>query len=218
MSPTDHERPQTVMGRVLLLLEPFREADSLTLTELAERTGFPRSSTHRMLLQLVEVGWIRRSGTSYHLGPKLTELGSLAQGHDRIHQAARASMYQLHKSTRMAVHLAVLEGDDLLYLEKVGGRWASSALPTHVGQRRPAPEAVEGLALLAYRDGREPALEELVFDGLGGEQVHCLAVAFDAQNGEIAALSLTGPVGRTPEGAARALALAAELVASALSA
>ncbi len=217
MTPTDDERPQTVMGRVLLLLEPFRDSDNLTLTELAERTGFPRSSTHRMLLQLVEVGWIHRTGTTYHLGPKLAELGSLAQSHDQIHQAALASMYQLHKRTRMAVHLAVLDGDDLLYLEKVGGRWAAT-LPTNVGQRRPAHETVEGAALLAHRDSQEPGAAERILDGAAGEQVHCVAIAFAAPNGEIAALSLTGPAGRTPESAHRDLVMATDLVVSKLSA
>lgn len=213
------DRPQTVMGRVLLLLEPFREFDSLTLTELAERAGFPRSSTHRMLSQLVEVGWLRRSGTAYHLGPKMVELGSEARNHDRIYRVAAPTIYQLHKRTRMAVHLTVLEGDDLLFLEKIGGRWAASALRTRVGQRYPARETVDGAALLAVRDdGRGPVLRECVVRSGSGEQVRCVTVAFEAGRGEIAALSLSGPVGRMPDGVVRDLALAVDLVASKLSA
>lgn len=126
-------------------------------------------------------------------------------------------MYQLHKRTRMAVHLAVLDGNDLLYLEKVGGRWAAT-LPTNVGQRRRAHETVEGAALLAHRDSQEPGAAERVLDGAAGEQVHCVAIAFAAPNGEIAALSLTGPAGRTPESAHHDLALATDLVVSKLSA
>lgn len=217
MPTTDDDRPQTVMGRVLVLLEPFRESGGLTLTELADRTGFPRSSTHRLLLQLVKVGWLRRSGTTYQLGPKMMELGSLAQNHDRIYRAAVSAMYQLYRRTGMAVHLTVLEGDDLLCLEKIGGRWAG-VLRTRVGQRRPARETAEGAALLALRDGYGSVVQECIVGCGAGEQVRCVAVAFDAGHGEIAALSLAGPAGRTPEGADRDLIRVAGLVAAALSA
>lgn len=217
MTTTDEGRPQTVMGRVLVLLEPFRESGSLTLTELAERTGFPRSSTHRMLLQLVEVGWLRRSGTTYQLGPKMMELGSLAQNHDRVYQAAVSVMYQLRKRTGMVVQLSVLEGDELLCLEQFGGRWAAM-LPTYVGQRRPAWETVEGAALLALRNGHIPAVREQVVESGAGERVRCLAVAFDAGRPEIAALSLAAPLGWAPEGVDRELVEAAGLVAAELAA
>ncbi|MBF6354994.1 helix-turn-helix domain-containing protein [Nocardia higoensis] len=210
------DRSQTVMGRVLLLLEPFRERDGLTLTELAERAGFPRSSAHRMLSQLVDVGWLRRNGTSYHLGPKMVELGSEARAHDRIYRAAAPLMYRLHKRTGMAVRLIVLEGDELLVLEQIGGRWAAAALRTRPGQRRRAQGAVEGAALLAVRAGRGPVLRECVVPGGSGGQVRCLTVGFEAGRDEIAALSLSGPAGRKLDGAVRDLASAVDSLASEL--
>jgi len=210
------DRPHTVMGRVLLLLEPFRERDSLTLTELADRAGFPRSSTHRMLSQLVEVGWLRRDGTSYHLGPKMVELGSGARDRDRIHRAAAPAMYHLHKRTGMAVHLTVLDGADVLVLEKVGGRWAAAALHTRSGQRRPAREAAEGAALLAVRAGRGRILRECLVPGGSGQSVRCVTVAFDAGCGEIAALSVSGPAGQALGGAVRDLALVVDRVVAQL--
>lgn len=210
-------RPQTVMGRVLSLLEPFREYESLTLTELADRAGFPRSSAHRMLSQLVAVGWLRRDGTAYRLGPKLAELGSEARAHDRIYRAAAATMYTLRKRTGMAVQLSVLEGGDLLFLEKIGGRWADAALRTRVGQRIPVRETVEGVAISALCHGGGPVVREHMVRGPAGERACCIAIAFDAGRHELAALSLTGSVGRIPAGAARELALAADCVASKLS-
>ncbi|WP_157105914.1 IclR family transcriptional regulator [Nocardia sienata] len=211
-------RSQTVMGRVLLLLEPFRECETLTLTELAERAGFPRSSAHRLLSQLVEVGWLGRNGTAYHLGPKLVELGSEARRHDRIYRAAAPTMYQLRKRTGMTVQLTVLDGDELLFLELIGGRWAASALCARVGQRLPARGTVEGAALLALRDGCGPVVRDSVIRGRAGEWVRCVALAFDAGWQEAAALSLAGPAGRTPEGAVHDLAVAADMVVSQLSA
>lgn len=208
------DSPSSVMGRVSLLLEPFRDTEGLTLTELCRRTGFPRSSAHRMLLQLVRVGWMRRSGTTYHLGPKIVELGALAQAHDRIHSAALPAMYDLHRDTGLIVHLTVLDGDDLVYLEKVSGmRVADSSC---AGQRRPAEETVAGLALLARRDGTPPASEAgsgcSLIDGVaqGGTCFRHVVAAFAAGDGEIAALSLAGPADAIPEDAALRVRRAAD--------
>lgn len=215
------ESPQSVLGRVTLLLEPFRTAEGLTLTELAQRTGFPRSSTHRMLLQLVKVGWISRTGTTYRLGPKMIELGALARIHDRIHKAALPALYDLQTETGLVVHLAVLDGGDLLYLEKIGGRWTSE-MPSHVGERRPADETAAGIAMLHHRDGSHVHSSEadafLASGGVvrGGNPVRCVAAAFDAGDGEIAAIALAGAEGRLPEGASRLVRDAADAVSARL--
>ncbi|MBM9458341.1 helix-turn-helix domain-containing protein [Nocardioides sp. zg-536] len=209
MTVTDDNRPQSVMGRALLLMEPFREADGLTLTDLARAAGLPRSSTHRMLLQLVEVGWLHRRGTTYHLGHKLMELGSLAQRHDRIHRACIGAVHQLHRHTGAAVHLTVLVEDELLCLEKVGGRWAES-LGTYVGQRLPAGEGPWGAALLAHRAGTTYAVHEHDLNDPAGRPFRHLSLAFDAGQGERAALSLTHPGEQMPAGSTAALTHAAQ--------
>lgn len=213
--------PQSVMGRVTALLEPFRDAERLTLTELSQRTGFPRSSAHRLLLQLVQVGWIRRDGRSYLLGPKIVELGALARTHDRIHAAALPMLHRLWRSTGLAVRLATLEGENVLYLEQVGGRWTAT-LPTHPGDRLPARTTPEGAALLALpgttsavlvRSGPVPPAHAAT-----GSHLHCVAAAFDAGRGESAALSVIGPAGRLPDDATPRLHEAARAVATLLAA
>lgn len=210
------DRPQSVMGRALLLLEPFRHDNNLTLTDLAEHAGLPRSSAHRMLLQLVDVGWLRRTGTTYQLGPKMMELGSLAQVHDRIHRTTVAAMHRLHRRCQMTVQLSVLDGDDLVCLEKVSGRWGAINLDTHVGQRRSAHGTAEGAALLDLRDGATSATHERIVTGSRGVQAHVIAAAFNAGRGEIAALSLAGPAGLTPPDAGHRLLLAAEFAVTEL--
>lgn len=149
MTTADASSPIAVIDRVAILLDAFREAERLTLSELSRRTGFPRSSTHRMLLQLVRIGWIRRHGHTYELGMKMLELGSLAQHHDRLHQAALPVLHELHNATGLVVHLAVLDGTDVVYLEKLGGRFTLS-VPSRVGGRQPAYRTAIGKALLAH--------------------------------------------------------------------
>lgn len=146
--PSEQASPVAVLDRVSVLLDAFNDRERLTLSELSRRTGFPRSSTHRMLVQLVRLHWIRRCGHAYELGMKMFELGSLALHHDGLHRAALPVMHQLHAATGLTVHLGVLDGPDVLYLERIGNRFAMT-LPTRVGGRRPAAFTALGKAMLA---------------------------------------------------------------------
>jgi DNA-binding IclR family transcriptional regulator len=99
----------------------------------------------------VQLRWLRRSGRDYELGMRLVELGSLAVNQDRLVRAARPMLGELHRATGLVVHLAVLDGSDVVYLEKVGDRMAA-AIPTRVGGRQPAHCTAVGKAILAYCD------------------------------------------------------------------
>jgi DNA-binding IclR family transcriptional regulator len=108
-----------------------------------------------MLERLVQLRWLRRSGRDYELGMRLVELGSLAVHQDRLHRAAIPLLHDLHRVTGLVVHLAVLDGADVVYLEKIGDRMIA-AIPTRVGGRMPAQCAAVGKAMLAYTaDGGE---------------------------------------------------------------
>lgn len=143
--------PSAVIDRITLVLDAFDGPGRLTLAQLVRRTGLPRSSAHRMLERLVQLRWLRRNGHDYELGMRLVELGSLAVHQDRLVQAARPLLNELHRATGLVVHLAVLDGPDVVYLEKVGDRLAS-AIPTRVGGRQPAHCTAVGKAILAFCD------------------------------------------------------------------
>ncbi|OLL18801.1 MULTISPECIES: IclR family transcriptional regulator [unclassified Rhodococcus (in: high G+C Gram-positive bacteria)] len=145
---THSDVPVAVIDRAARLLEAFRDSERLTLAELTRLTGMPRSSTHRLLTQLVEIGWVRRDAPAYALGTKMLELGSLVQHNDTLHRAALPVMHELHGHTGLVVHLAVLTGAEVLYLEKVGGPY-SMRIPSRVGGRQPAHCTALGKALLA---------------------------------------------------------------------
>jgi DNA-binding IclR family transcriptional regulator len=101
-----------------------------------------------MLERLVQLRWLRRSGRDYELGMRLVELGSLAVHQDRMHRAAVPLLHDLHRATGLVVHLAVLDGSDVVYLEKIGDGM-SAALPSRVGGRQPAHCSAVGKAMLA---------------------------------------------------------------------
>jgi DNA-binding IclR family transcriptional regulator len=147
--------PSAVIDRVSLVLDAFDGPGRLTLAQIVRRTGLPRSSAHRMLERLVQLRWLRRNGRDYELGMRLVELGSLAVHQDRLHRAAIPLLHELHRATGLVVHLAVLDGSDVVYLEKIGDRMIA-AIPTRVGGRQPAHCAAVGKAILAYRQDPVP--------------------------------------------------------------
>lgn len=130
--PAPAETPTAVIDRISLVLDTFDGPGRLTLAQIVRRTGLPRSSAHRMLERLVQLRWLRRSGRDYELGMRLVELGSLAVHQDRLVRAAGPLLGELHRATGLVVHLAVLDGPDVVYLEKVGDR-LNSVIPSRVG-------------------------------------------------------------------------------------
>lgn len=146
-------RPATSVAKALQLLSAFRRASTdLTLTELARRAELPKSTAFRLLGELEQAGFVARNGTKYRLGVSLFELGSRVSmcRPSGLRDTAIHHLHQLHASTGgLTVHLALLEGPEILYLEKVHGpRMARVA--TMPGQRRPASTTALGKALLAH--------------------------------------------------------------------
>jgi len=153
------EKPSNVIDRVSLVLDAFDGPGRLTLAQIVRRTGLPRSSAHRMLERLVHLKWLRRDGFDYELGLRLVELGTFALRQDRIHRAATPLLRDLHRATGLVVHLAVLDGSDVVYLEKIGDQ-LRAAVPTRIGGRQPAHCTAVGKALLAYGECRDVDLTE----------------------------------------------------------
>ena len=118
------------------------------LAELAARLGLTRSTTHRLATALIErryISFVPRMG--YQLGPKLLELGFLAQQQTDVVQVARPHLEVLATATEDTVHLGVLDGDRALYLDKVPGR-RRVEISSRVGDRHPLTSTGLGKALL----------------------------------------------------------------------
>ncbi|WP_280400385.1 IclR family transcriptional regulator [Nocardia carnea] len=191
--------PSAILDRISLVLEAFNGQESLGLSEIVLRTGLPRSSAHRMLDRLVQLRWLRREGRSYSLGIRLVELGSLAVHQNRIHAASAEHLHHLYRATGMVVHLAVLDGNDVVYLDKIGGRLAAH-VPTRVGGRLPAARTALGKALLAFNGGSGPEharIRELGYATDRTEAVHgfgCIASPIGPVGEATTAVSICGPL------------------------
>jgi DNA-binding IclR family transcriptional regulator len=146
------ETPVSMIERMTLVLDAFDAASPrLTLAELTDRTGLPRSTTHRILEQLVELRWLEHSGQSYALGMRALELGGLAVAHHELRDIAGPLLTELHERTGAVASLAVLDRRDAVYVDR-HGRGLSSDVLTRVGGRAPAHATAAGKAMLAWHD------------------------------------------------------------------
>ena len=140
----------SMLGKGIVLLSAFTPSDlELTLAELCRRTGIAKPTAHRLLGELDRWGLIERTPDGFRLGIGLFELGARAPAQLRLREAAAPGLADLAEATRETVHLAVLAGTDVLYIQKLAGRGGPS-VGSRIGGRMPAYCTGVGKALLAF--------------------------------------------------------------------
>lgn len=147
------DRPvqRSVLRRALAILDCFGAGETeLTVAGLARRTGLPPATVHRLLAVLVDWGGVERSSRGrYRLGMRLWRMGSLVPHARTLRDVALPFLEDLYESTHGVVHLTVLDGIEVLYVEKISSR-RSVSLTSSVGKRLPAHASGPGKVLLAY--------------------------------------------------------------------
>ncbi|MGC0367454.1 DNA-binding IclR family transcriptional regulator [Rhodococcus sp. 27YEA15] len=154
------ERPETTAGVVSSVAKAARLLRALSrsngeagVTELALAAGLPKSTAHRVLAELIQEEMVAHSGSRYALGAgwyALQMSRSTSMWGDLL-DIARRPLENVFEATGANVHLAVLEGGQVLYLEKLTAR-GGTRIPTRVGARMPATCTAIGKALLAFSD------------------------------------------------------------------
>jgi DNA-binding IclR family transcriptional regulator len=149
----------TALGKGLRVLEALARADGPTrISHLATELGMQKSSLHRILQTLVELGFVTQDdGTSLYAATlKVWELGSAVVSALPIKLAASTILPELHQSTGETVSLSVRDGDDVLYLDKITSP-RPIGFTTRVGSRVPAPMTAAGRVMLAFAPEDEAA-------------------------------------------------------------
>ncbi|MEU5872766.1 IclR family transcriptional regulator [Glycomyces sp. NPDC047369] len=145
------EPGRSVTSKVLALLDAFSPATpALTLSELARRTGMPLPTVYRRAAELVAWGALERGDDGrYRIGLRLWEVGSLAPRGLGLRELALPVMEDLYEVTHENVQLAVRQGLELVFIERIAGRHAVPVL-TRVGGRFALHATGVGLVLLAH--------------------------------------------------------------------
>ena len=127
-----------------------RAGQELGITELARQLGLGKSTVHRLVTTLTAERLLERGSTPgrYRLGLVLYELGSNVTEHVDLHQAALPVIATLRHETGEMVHVAVLDGLEVVYVERLESH---NLLPVfrQVGHRLPAHWTSSGKILLA---------------------------------------------------------------------
>ncbi|MCX2932342.1 IclR family transcriptional regulator [Mycobacterium sp. CVI_P3] len=147
--PSDEATSTSVVRRISALLNAFEpHEDRLGINELARRTALPKATVSRLVNELEGAGLLERNGGKVALGLRLFELGERASRRRSVRQVALPFMADLREATGQTIHLAVLDGTDVVYVEILPGRDAPR-FPSAVGRRLPAHATGVGKALLA---------------------------------------------------------------------
>lgn len=153
----------SVVGKVRNILDALADGGVLGLSELSRRSGVAKPTVHRLCSELVEWGVVERAGDAFRLGPRLFELGGRVPGRRNLREAALPFVEDLFVATGQTVHLAVLDGLEVIYLERLTGRRFSPA-PSSVADRLPLHCTATGKCLLAF--GPPELLDEVIAGGL----------------------------------------------------
>lgn len=220
---------RTAVDKALSLLGAFgKDASSgVGVSELARRTELSKSTAFRLLAVLEKNGAVERAGSNYRLGPLLNELTApvAVPEVEELRDILTPFLAHLYERTRQTVHLAVLEGTHVVYLNKLHGLHHVPA-PSRIGGRLPAFCTAVGKILLCYNqalidevlaeelpqwtthtvtdpDELRTQLAEAKTRGFAVEReevmpgLSCIAApVLNATGAPVAALSISAPTGR----------------------
>ncbi|MDP3762412.1 MAG: IclR family transcriptional regulator [Ramlibacter sp.] len=122
------------------------------VAELSRQLGFSKSNTFRILATLASQGFVRSVGDAgrYSLTLKIWELGVRVIDRHPVRRVARPHMKMLFNQVDETILLSVLDGADVLYIEKIEGEHPVRA-SARVGWRASAWRTASGKSLLAFQ-------------------------------------------------------------------
>jgi len=159
--PDHTEQPvRAVIPRVRVLLQAFGPgAPVLGISELARRSGLPKTTVHRLARELTASEFLVRDGDRYQLGPWLFELGQHVTGHRSLRVLAAPHLEDLSRATSETVVLGIPGHGEMLFAEKYVGSHGRGQVVTRVEGRVPLNCGASGKVVLAF--GNPQRLAEL---------------------------------------------------------
>ena len=217
------------VATAMRLLKAFSEQEvEIGISDLAKRLGVAKSTVHRLAVTLVSENMLEQNPESgkYRLGIALFRLGALVRHRMDVSIEARHLLRELREKANETVHLAVLDGAEIMYVYNLESTQAIR-MRSDIGVRKPAYCTAEGQVLLAFqppegierviRAGLLPRTPQTIVDpaalrkalelvrqrgcAIEDEEseigMRCIAAPIRDDSGDvIAAIGLAGPVSR----------------------
>jgi len=149
------------LERGLAILSAFRSGRPLLgVSDLSREVGLSRSTAHRYIATLASLGYLQQDlpTRKYRLGPRVLDLGFSAINSMDLREVATPHLQALSDQTGHTVNMAVLDGADILYIERCRTSQRGQRdidLNLHIGSRLPAYCTSMGKVLLAHLDAEE---------------------------------------------------------------
>ncbi|WP_199240975.1 IclR family transcriptional regulator [Naasia lichenicola] len=143
---------RSVASKIFAIADAFDRpgADALSLTTIAQRAQLPVPTAHRLVGEWVRWGGLTRGDDGlYRVGLRFWMLGVRAPSPRRLRAVALPHLEDLYELTRENVHMAVLDQQSALYIERLSGH-AAVPIVSEVGSRLPLHATGVGLVLLAH--------------------------------------------------------------------
>ncbi len=140
------------VDRCLSLIEVLAgESEPVELTDMAERVGLPVSAAHRIVSTLVRRGWVVQDPASqnYALSLRLSTLAFRNLDARAVPDIVQAVLDRLARRTREYCRLAIVEGEDLVWVARAQGATASLRYDPDMGQEIVLHATANGKAWLA---------------------------------------------------------------------
>lgn len=227
--PMDSAEPKTRLSSVttaVRLLKAFSESDrEIGISALSKRLGVSKSTVHRVATTLVAEGLLEQNPETdrYRLGLALFSMGTLVRRRMDLSNEAKPFLSKLRETTKENIHLAVLQGTEVVYVYDMESSQAVRLKP-HLGISKPLFCSAEGLAILAHQPTSfvtsalagplvprtnntmtdpakiHPRLEKIRREGFALEDeesengMRCVAAAIrDSEGNVVAAVGVAGP-------------------------
>ncbi|MEO8908422.1 MAG: IclR family transcriptional regulator [Microbacteriaceae bacterium] len=150
-SRTEHTPSHQAVDRALQVITFLgTQASGASLQEISRATGIPKPSLHRTLVSMRDRGFASqpKAGGPYLLGPAALEAAFRFHANLDVRQLLRPLMHRIQEQSGQTVHLAKLDGGDVVYLDKLDSS-IGVRLTSVIGGRNPAYCTGVGKALLA---------------------------------------------------------------------
>lgn len=142
---------ESVFSRMVRILEVFGpDAPALRMGEISRRAALHVATTSRLVEELVSHGWLQRDpDRRVRMGVRMWEIASRASPTQGLREAAMPFLQDLHAVVGHHVQLGVLDGHEVLFVERLSAPGAVFNI-TRVAGRLPLHASSSGLVLLAF--------------------------------------------------------------------
>lgn len=146
----EQKNPIQVIERMMKLLDLLAEhPEPLGLKQIAQMTRLHPSTAHRILAAMSADRLVDRiEPSSYRLGMRLLELGTLVRSRISVRELALPVMRELHAQTGETVNLSVRQDDEIVYVERTSSGRSAMRIVHVIGARAPLHVTAAGKLFL----------------------------------------------------------------------